>query len=106
MGMHAVPPHIQPHVGALAALCRQYGIASLELFGSATGDAFQPGRSDFDFLVDLDPAAPGSRAQRLIDFAEALEALLGAPVDLVPKAAMRNPYFAAEVERTRVPLYA
>ena len=66
----------------------------------------QPGRSDYDFLIELDAAAPGSRAQRLLDFAEALEALLGAPVDLVNPHYIRNPYFAAEVQRTRLPLYA
>lgn len=89
----------------IAELCRRYGVARLEVFGSAVTDEFQPGKSDFDFLVELDSAAPGSRAMRLIDFAESLEALLGAHVDLVNPHYIRNPYFAAEVERTRTPLY-
>lgn len=102
----AIPGSLLPHLAAIRELCQRHGIARLELFGSATTDAFEPGRSDYDFLIELDAAAPGSRAQRLLDFAEALEALLGAPVDLVNPHYIRNPYFAAEVQRTRLPLYA
>ena len=38
----------------LAALCRKYGIARLEVFGSAAqGSDFDPMRSDADFLVSF-----------------------------------------------------
>lgn len=93
------------HLRAIADACKRSGVLRLEVFGSAAGDAFRPGRSDFDFLVELDPQAAGSRAQRLIELAEALESLLGAPVDLVNPRYIRNPFFAAEVARTRVPVY-
>jgi predicted nucleotidyltransferase len=93
------------HSDAIAGLCRRYGIARLELFGSAATGQFRPGHSDYDFLVELDPMAEGSLASRYIEFAEALEALLGAPVDLVNPRYIRNRYFAAEVERTRIPVY-
>jgi hypothetical protein len=89
----------------IADLCRRYNVTRLEVFGSAADDRFQAGLSDFDFLVELDTASPGSLAMRLIDLAESLEALLGARVDLVNPRAIRNPYFAAEIERTRTPLY-
>ncbi len=93
------------HSSAIAELCARFGVLRLEAFGSAASGDFRSGQSDFDFLVELDPEAAGSRAQRLIDLAEALEALLGAPVDLVNPRYIRNPYFAAEVARTRVPIY-
>lgn len=105
MSGHSLPPTLAPHAAAIAALCQRFGVASLALFGSAATDAFTPGRSDFDFLVELDAQAPGSRAQRLIDLAEALEALLGSRVDLVNPRYIRNPYFAAEVARTRRPVH-
>jgi predicted nucleotidyltransferase len=98
-------PALAAHASEIAALCKRFGVSRLEVFGSAATEAFESGRSDFDFLVELDPLAPGSRAKRLIDFAEALEALLGAHVDLVHPQSIRNPYFAAEVARTRTPLY-
>ena len=93
------------HAGAIDSLCQRLGVQRLELFGSAAMGSFEPGRSDFDFLVELDPAGTGSRAERLISLAESLEQLLGARVDLVNPRYIRNPYFAAEVERTRMPIY-
>ena len=96
---------IDPHRGAIAELCARFGVARLDLFGSAATGDHRPGASDYDFLVELNELVPGSRAARLIDFAEALEALLQAPVDLVNPHYIRNPYFAAEVARTRVPIY-
>lgn len=93
------------HRAAIADLCRQHGVAKLSLFGSAADGRFMPGKSDVDFLYELVDDAPGSRVDRLLSFADALEELLGAPVDLVYQASIRNPYFAAEVARTRVPIY-
>jgi uncharacterized protein len=97
-------PSLAPHADPIRALCQRLGVKRLELFGSAATGAFTPGRSDCDFLVELDPSRPGSRAQRIIDLAEALEQILGAPIDLVNPHYIRNPFFAAEVERTRTPV--
>jgi uncharacterized protein len=72
----------------LAALCRQFGVARLEVFGSAANSAgFDPKRSDADFLVTFVPAA---RNDLLVfaDFQDALERLLGRPVDLVEREAV------------------
>lgn len=72
----------------LAALCRHHGVARLEVFGSAArGAGFEPGRSDADFLVTFLPAARDDLAA-FADFKEALEALLGRPVDLVEREAV------------------
>ncbi|WP_395704142.1 nucleotidyltransferase family protein [Aquabacterium sp.] len=102
-----MPSHpLEPYRTQIAELCQRYGVASLALFGSAARGDFRPGESDYDFLVELNPAASGSRAERLLGLADALEALLGAHVDLVNPRYIRNPYFAAEVARTRIPVYA
>lgn len=101
----AMHPNLAPHSVAIAALCQRLGVKRLELFGSAATATFEPGRSDYDFLIELDTAVAGSRAQRIIDLAEALEEMLGAPIDLVNPQYIRNPYFAAEVERTRTTVY-
>jgi len=96
---------IVTHQIEISRLCERFGIARLDLFGSGVRADFVPGRSDYDFLIELDEQAGGSRAARLIEFADALEALLGAPVDIVNSNYIRNPYFAAEVARTRSPVY-
>jgi predicted nucleotidyltransferase len=90
---------------SIAALCERYGVAHMELFGSATRPDFKPESSDFDFLVELDRQAPGSRARRWIELADALEKLLGRPVDLVNPHYIRNPYFLQAVNQSRTPVY-
>jgi hypothetical protein len=73
---------------AVIALCKRYDVARLEVFGSAVRAAdFDPARSDVDFLVTF---APHTRAGfgAFLDLKEAMEALLGRPVDLVERAAV------------------
>jgi uncharacterized protein len=73
---------------ALIALCKRYDVARLEVFGSAVRPAdFDPARSDVDFLVTFAPHA-GAGIAPYLDLKEALEALLGRPVDLVERAAI------------------
>ena len=74
---------------SLAAICRRYGVARLEVFGSAArGSDFDPDRSDADFLVEFAPARGASLLQRYHDLASALETLFGRRVDLVERAAI------------------
>ncbi len=88
----------------IATLCRTFGIHKLDVFGSAATEAFDPQTSDIDFLVDLGGYEPGV-AMRYLDFADALEDLLGRDVDLVTEDSIRNPYFRRSVEQTREPVY-
>ena len=73
---------------ALAAICRRYGVARLEIFGSAARSAgFDPNCSDADFLVTFEPATRNDLAA-FADLKEALEKLLERPVDLVEREAL------------------
>jgi len=89
----------------ISELCERYGVAHLELFGSATGAEFNPDSSDFDFLVELDTQIPGSRAKRWTALADDLEQLLGRHVDLVNPRYIRNPYFLQAVNNSRTVIY-
>jgi predicted nucleotidyltransferase len=74
---------------ALATLCRRYGVTRLEVFGSAARALdFDPETSDFDFLVEFDQRIDLPSLEQLLGFAEALEKLLGRPVDLVERKAV------------------
>lgn len=91
---------------AIERLCGMYRVRRLELFGSArSADRFDSASSDVDLLVEFLPLAPGQRADTYFGLHEGLEALLGRPVDLVVKKAIRNPYFRQAAERTCEPLY-
>ena len=98
-------PPIASRLPAITALCDRYGAAHLELFGSATSAEFNPETSDFDFLVELDTALPGSRARRWTELADELEHLLGRHVDLVNPRYIRNPYFLRTVNESRTLIY-
>lgn len=72
----------------LTALCRRHRVVRLEVFGSAArGEAFDPTRSDVDFLVTFSPAARDDLGA-FADFKEALERLFGRRVDLVEREAV------------------
>jgi len=90
---------------ALAAICRRHHVRRLELFGSAAAGEDKPGESDLDFLVEF-ASPPPSYADTYFGLMEALEQLFGRPVDLIVASTIRNPYFRADVERTKTLLYA
>lgn len=82
-------PLIDQHRDAIGRLCRQYGVQRLEIFGSAArGADFDPAASDADFLVTFGPGSDLSPLTRFLDLADALESLLGRPVDLLERGAV------------------
>jgi len=98
---------VEQHLEAINALCREYGVLRLEIFGSATTDEFDPERSDIDFIVEYpDDYDFGLWLTRYFEFKRRLEDTLGYPVDLVMVGAMRNPYFIESANESRQLLYA
>ena len=100
-----VHPLIEQRRPEIESLCRRFGVSRLELFGSATSADFAEERSDFDFLVEFYSAGEVRALDAYFGLKEALEALLGRSVDLVMPSALRNPYFRAEFDRQRQPVY-
>ncbi len=90
---------------AIAAVCRRCHVRRLAVFGSAVTEAFDPDRSDVDFLVEFADGADELFAA-YFGLKEELERLVGHPVDLAMRKSLDNPYFAASVERSRRDLYA
>ncbi len=92
-------PIIEAKKPEIIALCRQYGVSKLDLFGSATGPTWDPEKSDFDFVVDFEDYGPGI-SMRFFDFADDLEVLLGRDVDFAFEEQMR-PRFRKNVDASR-----
>ena len=91
---------------AIAALCRQFGVSRLEVFGSASIGGFDPASSDYDFIARFS-AQPGvSMARRFLGLIDALEALLERKVDLMTDGPIENPYLRAAVNASRKTIYA
>jgi predicted nucleotidyltransferase len=97
---------IELHREELRALCRRFHVRRLDLFGSAARGDFDPEHSDVDFLVEFDREHPEALSfNTYFGLREALEALLGRPVDLVEPGAVRNPYLKASIDGSREPVF-
>lgn len=94
-----------PDDPALVELCRRHRVRRLDLFGSAATGAFDPARSDLDFLVEFQELQPGTYFDAYFGLREGLEALFGREVDLVTLPSLRNPYFRKRVMAERRPLF-
>lgn len=98
---------VADNLEAIRALCREYDVARLDLFGSAATGDFVPGRSDIDFLVEYRPEADlGPWVRRHFELRERLAQLLRSPVDLVMAGAVRNRFVVRSIEAQRQQLYA
>ena len=100
-------PIIAEHLESIRVLCREFGVARLEVFGSVCTPDFDPERSDVDFLVEYPTDYDfGPWATRFLALQEALANLLGRKVDLIFSRAVRKKYFLQSVNQTRQLLYA
>jgi hypothetical protein len=97
---------IERHRVRLTELCLRHQVKTLEIFGSAATGAFDPLRSDVDFLVDFLPAPPASHSRAYFGLWFGLQDLYGRRVDLVETPAVHNPYFLEAIRPSRRLVYA
>jgi uncharacterized protein len=91
---------------SIVAACARHGVARLDAFGSALRQDFKPGESDLDLLVEFRPMEAYARVEAYFGLLGELRALLEGDVDLVMVGAVKNPYIARNIERTKQLLYA
>ena len=70
---------------AKPVLAAEFPFSRIALFGSYARGSAVPGKSDVDILVEVDP----SIGLGFVTFADRLEQLLGAPVDLVSRRSIK-----------------
>ena len=97
---------IEQHRSEVTALCRRFGVQSLEVFGLAADGAFDPAHSHIDFLVEFLPGDAGSLFDSYFELQQALEQLLARKIDLVTTSALENPDVLAAVNQSRQIVYA
>jgi predicted nucleotidyltransferase len=86
--------------------CRRFGVSRMHVFGSALREDFRPGESDIDLLVEFSPIKPAELADAYFNLLEDLSSILNTPVDLVMSDAVKNPYIAADIDKTKQVFYA
>ena len=98
-------PAIREKIEALRDLCVKHRVERLDLFGSATGDDFDPATSDLDFLVEFEPMPPIEHAGSFFGLLADLERLFRMRIDLLEREPIKNPYLWKSIERSRQSLY-
>jgi hypothetical protein len=102
-----LPDVVAEHLEEIRALCREYGVLRLEVFGSALTSRFDPETSDIDLLVEYPPDYDfGLWLGRYFELNERLAVVLSRPVDLVMVGAVRKPRFIEAIRDNRRLLYA
>lgn len=82
--------HIDIPIEKIRSFCRRRKITELALFGSVLRDDFGA-ESDIDILVTFTPDCAHSSFD-LVEITNELSNILGRPVDLVERAALKNPF--------------
>jgi uncharacterized protein len=101
-----IHPDIAKHIPEIQAACREFGLQRLEIFGSAVTDAFDPARSDVDFLAHYPEGYDfGLWAKRLQEFEWTLTDILGRDVDVVMPKSLENKWFRREAAKTRMVIF-
>jgi len=105
--MNALPPAVAEHLDEVHALCEQYRVKRLTLFGSAVKGTFDPATSDLDFVVEFewDPD-PLERGRLWLELWDELKNLFARDIDLLVASTIKDPVVAASIERTHLDLYA
>jgi predicted nucleotidyltransferase len=97
---------VEKKLGELRAICQQFRVRRLEIFGSGSAGDAESECGDLDFLVDFEPMSPAEYADSYFGLLEALQATFRRPIDLVALTAIKNPYFIDGIESSRALLYA
>ena len=97
---------VENKVKELKSICERFSVAELYLFGSALTDKFNE-NSDLDFAVlfkeTLSPIEHGDAFFGLLD---ELENIFNKKIDLLSYRVIKNPIFKAELDKTKLSLYA
>lgn len=89
----------------IAAVCKQFGIQKLFVFGSALRDDYRPGESDVDLLVEFQAMDITKRVHVYFDVLSALKEVFQSDVDLIMHGAVKNRIIAKEIDRTKRLVY-
>ena len=96
---------VQERMPKIIALCKQYEVIRLGLFGSAARGDFDPETSDLDFLVLFDQREGMDYVRRYFGLSRDLESLLGRKVDLITEGSVKTERFQRAIEQDLISIY-
>lgn len=96
---------IEVNISKIIALCKQYKVKSLSVFGSILTDRFNDD-SDVDLSFTFeDDVNYHTYSDLFFGLYYGLKALFGREIDLVDETAVKNPYFKIELNETKRLIY-
>ena len=101
--MSTLPSSISVDSDALAAICREHGIAKLSVFGSTLRDDFDPDHSDVDVLVEF-LRGTSKNLFKILQVQAELSRLFAREVDLTTPGSLSK-YFRDSVLESAIVLY-
>ena len=96
---------LKKNVRKIQALCKEYNVKKLEVFGSAIMPEKFSSQSDIDMLVEFFPSEQGMIGRNYLRLLSELKRILGREVDLIETEAIKNPYFLKGIEGNRKDIY-
>ena len=95
---------IETYKDQIHKLCEHYRVKSLYSFGSVNTPGFAK-ESDIDLMVDFETSDPIVYTDRYFDLKFALERILNRSIDLLENKAIKNPFFRANIDKTKILIY-
>jgi uncharacterized protein len=96
----------QPQLDAIAAACKQHHVVRMHAFGSVLRPDYNPGISDIDLLVEFEDLQPTDLVEAYFGLEQQLAESIGSAVDLVMATAVRNPIMRADIDTSKLLIYA
>jgi hypothetical protein len=95
---------IDSHIKEVNEICKQYGVKSLFVFGSAANDSMNA-ESDVDLLVEFNTNDPLIYADNYFGLKFGLHDILKLDIDLLETKALTNPFLMKQINNTKVLVY-
>lgn len=95
---------IRDNQAEIESFCREFGVSTLEVFGSAARGDFNSVTSDLDFLIEFIDYGPGI-ASRYFGYIRAMENHFGRKIDTVFGPKVKNPILQEEIDQARELVY-
>lgn len=86
-------------------ISKNHKVSSMYLFGSAIGDKFIKGKSDYDFLVEFTPEYFDGYTENYEELKSALEQLLHNKVDIISLKSIQNKILLESINASKELIY-
>jgi hypothetical protein len=96
---------VKERLNDIIKLCKNHGVKSLYIFGSANTDKFDS-NSDIDFLIDFkESLSIEEYTENYFTLQYKLRELLKRKIDLVTQNSLSNPFFIQSIDQNKQLLY-